>query len=111
MFQASGIILHTLQIVCYFNLKILFIKKVNIRYVNTAQWRANAIYEQFILEQNNDTFCKLVNNDDYLFMLLLFCLTLSPTLRLAYSIPLSLNRQYRKPSINTVLISTGPNFG
>ena len=32
MFQASGIILHTLQIVCYFNLKILFIKN-NIRYV------------------------------------------------------------------------------
>ena len=26
MFQASGIILHMLQIVCYFNLKLLYIK-------------------------------------------------------------------------------------
>ena len=32
-----------------------------------AQWRANAIYEQFILEQNNNTFCKLegVKNDEF----------------------------------------------
>ena len=36
-------------------------------YVNTAQWRANAIYEQFISERNNETFCKLagIKNDAF----------------------------------------------
>ena len=37
-------------------------------YVNTAQWRANTIYEQFISERNKDTFCKLEGNknDEFL---------------------------------------------
>ena len=62
MLYASGIILYTLQIVCYFILKILFINKIpfgnllgNMLYVNKAQWRArrgNTMNERFMLEQN-----------------------------------------------------------
>ena len=31
-------------------------------YVNTGQWCANYMNEQFILEQKNDTYCKLEGN-------------------------------------------------
>ena len=37
-------------------------------YVNTAQWRANTIYKQFISEQNKDTFCKLEGNKNDKFL-------------------------------------------
>ena len=66
MFQASGIILHTLEIVCYFNLKSGLLNKITFArsymYVNTAQWRANFMNKQYISERNNDTFYKLEGN-------------------------------------------------
>ena len=67
MFHASGIILYTLQIVFYFNFKILFNKiryhsLGNMLYVNKAQWCSNAMNEGFIFEWNNDTLFKLEGN-------------------------------------------------
>ena len=32
------------------------------QYVNTAQWRGNAMNERFILERNNNIFWKLEGN-------------------------------------------------
>ena len=69
MFHASGIILHTLQIV-YLNLKIQFNNKIpfasllgNMLYVNkglqctdcTVMWQCCNVNDRFMLEHNNDS--------------------------------------------------------